>query len=252
MNPRSAAVVVVVAIACTTGGGVRRAGDRADGPNQNVSCAPLRDPALARGTSFPPIPIVRPVVAYPQVLGDRPWTGDSAKITIVVDSTGAVPECAVKVLSVSDSLLLPYVAPSAATLRFQPARTRGGPAASRLTMILRFDTPERVRAAAERTPRRIDVVVEQPPVLDPGSPMPRYPDDLLAQRLRGRVVITATVTPEGRIDLTTVRVVSSDHPQFTAAVRGILSGLRFAPARRGVGGPPVASQVQVPFDFIPP
>ena len=177
--------------------------------------------------------------------------GDSAKITIVVDRHGTVPECAVRIREVSDSALLPHVAPAAATLAFVPARSREGPAASTLRMTLHFGTPEQLQRA-QAAGRRVELRVEQPPVLEPGAPMPAYPDELREERRSGRVVIEADVTTDGRIDLSTVRVVSSDHRAFTASVRAILPSLRFQPARVGPGGPAIVSHVQLPFEFRAP
>ena len=101
-------------------------------------------------------------------------------------------------------------------------------------------------------PAKLTFVVEQPPRLLAGGPAPEYPRDLLTTQVGGRVIIGVTVTPTGRIDPRSVRIVSSSDPRFTTAVQAILLRLRFEPARRGPDGPAVAAEMQLPFDFQPP
>ena len=115
-------------------------------------------------------------------------------------------------------------------------------------MMVFYRSPDRVRAAAKSN---IKVTFERLPELLPGAPPPAYPEQLKPQHLAGRVVIRATVTAEGRIDPKSVQVLRSDHPLFTAAVMAVLRDYRFEPARAGPNGPPMASVVELPFDFDP-
>ena len=212
-------------------------------------CAVLRDTTLALGSTQPPLPLRLPVVEYPAEIAQHAHTTDSARVRVVVDRDGRVPACAVTVESISDSLLLAFVPPSAATLRFRPATRDDEAVPVWLTMTLFFSSAERVRAATDAT---MTIVVDQLAHLLPGAPTPSYPQALKATHLSGSVVIGATVTTEGRIDPESVRIVSSDHPLFTEAVTAVLPRFRFEPARRGPGGPPVASVIQMPFDFDAP
>src|SRR5471032_2085426 len=116
-------------------------------------------------------------------------------------------------------------------------------------MTLFFSSADRVRAATAAT---MTVVVDQLAHLLPGAPAPAYPRELKARHLSGTVVIRATVTTEGRIDPESVHIVSSDHPLFTDAVTAMLPRFRFEPARRGPGGPPIASVIEMPFNFGAP
>jgi hypothetical protein len=66
-----------------------------------------------------------------------------------------------------------------------------------------------------------------------GSAAPVYPRDLLAIGAEGVVQATYVVDTMGRVDTTTIEVLHSDDPRFTASVRTALGGMRFRPAKRG-------------------
>ena len=91
-----------------------------------------------------------------------------------------------------------------------------------------------------RTPDRIAAAL-------PDNPRPRYPDVLRASRIEGRVTLDCVVDTTGVIDLSTVRILDSDHAHFTAAVRSVLPHLRFAPAE--ADGRRVRQWVRIPFQF---
>jgi TonB family protein len=65
-----------------------------------------------------------------------------------------------------------------------------------------------------------------------GSAAPIYPRDLLAVGAEGVVQATYVVDTTGRVDTTTIEVLHSDDPRFTASVRTALDGMRFRPAKR--------------------
>ena len=90
-------------------------------------------------------------------------------------------------------------------------------------------------------------VVEVEASLRPGSPTPRYPDELRTARLEGRVLARFVVDTTGRVEPASVRIVSSTHPLFTSAVRSTLPRLRFTPAR--ARGTKVRQLVELPFEF---
>jgi protein TonB len=90
-------------------------------------------------------------------------------------------------------------------------------------------------------------VVEVAARLRPGSPVPRYPDELRDARLEGRVLARFVVDTAGRVEPASVRIVSSTHPLFASAVRAILPTLRFTPAR--ARGTKVRQLVELPFEF---
>jgi protein TonB len=79
------------------------------------------------------------------------------------------------------------------------------------------------------------------------KPRPRYPDQLRAAGVTGRVVVRLVVDTTGRVEPASVVVRESSHDLFTQAVRGVLPSLRFAPAE--LGGRKVRMLVDLPFEF---
>jgi TonB family protein len=63
------------------------------------------------------------------------------------------------------------------------------------------------------------------------APAPRFPDDLRSHWTEGEVAVRFRVDERGRIDMSSVKVLQSDHDLFTAAVRNVLPRFRFEPAR---------------------
>jgi TonB family protein len=80
-----------------------------------------------------------------------------------------------------------------------------------------------------------------------GSAAPVYPRDLLAMGTEGSVRAQYVVDTTGRVDTTTIQVVSSDDLRFTESVRAALGLMRFRPARRG--GKAVPQLVEQQFHF---
>lgn len=74
-----------------------------------------------------------------------------------------------------------------------------------------------------------------------------YPPELVAAGAEGRVHAIYVVDAAGRVDTTTIRIVSSDDPRFTESVRTALGGTRFRPAKRG--GKTVRQLVEQRFRF---
>jgi TonB family protein len=65
------------------------------------------------------------------------------------------------------------------------------------------------------------------------SAAPAYPPKLLAQGAEGVVYAQFVVDTSGAVDTTSVRVLSSAHPEFERSVRAALAYMRFRPAKRG-------------------
>ena len=80
-----------------------------------------------------------------------------------------------------------------------------------------------------------------------GTIRPRYPEMLRSSGTEGQVIAQFVVTEQGRADPETFRVLSSTHPQFTAAVNRALPYMRFNPAT--IRGKPVSQLVQQLFVF---
>ncbi|MGV3710259.1 MAG: TonB family protein [Gemmatimonas sp.] len=89
--------------------------------------------------------------------------------------------------------------------------------------------------------------VEQPVAAAPGSPGPKYPADLRAQRIQGTVLAMFVVDEQGLADSATLKVLRADNPAFDLAVREALPNMRFVPAQ--IGGRNVKQLVQQPFSF---
>ena len=80
-----------------------------------------------------------------------------------------------------------------------------------------------------------------------GSAAPAYPSDLAEAGVEGLVRATYVVDTTGRVDTTTIRIMSSDHPRFTTSVQAALGEMRFRPAKRH--GKPVRQLVEQRFRF---
>jgi TonB family protein len=79
------------------------------------------------------------------------------------------------------------------------------------------------------------------------SAAPVYPPVLAEAGIEGLVRATYVVDATGRVDTTTIRILSSDHPRFAASVQTALGEMRFRPAMRG--GKPVRQLVEQRFRF---
>jgi TonB family protein len=80
-----------------------------------------------------------------------------------------------------------------------------------------------------------------------GSAAPAYPSDLLAMGTEGSVRTLYVVDTTGRVDTSTIQVMSSDDARFTQSVRAALGDMRFRPARRD--GKRVRQLVEQKFHF---
>jgi TonB family protein len=80
-----------------------------------------------------------------------------------------------------------------------------------------------------------------------GTAAPAYPPDLAEAGVEGLVRATYVVDETGRVDTTTIRIMTSDHPGFTTSVRTALAEMRFRPAKRR--GKPVRQLVEQRFRF---
>lgn len=89
--------------------------------------------------------------------------------------------------------------------------------------------------------------VEKPVVSAPGSPGPSFPEMLKSTGVEGQVLAQFVVDTSGRADVSTFKVLKSDHQLFENAVKAALPRMRFLPAE--VGGKKVKQLVQQPFQF---
>jgi len=89
----------------------------------------------------------------------------------------------------------------------------------------------------------VDAIVER----YEGTAAPAYPADLAEAGVEGLVRATYVVDATGRVDTTTIRIISSDHSRFTTSVQTALGEMRFRPAKRQ--GKPVRQLVEQRFRF---
>jgi TonB family protein len=75
----------------------------------------------------------------------------------------------------------------------------------------------------------------------------RYPAELRRAGVEGTVLVHFELGVDGRADMSTFRVLKSDHHAFTEAVRAVLPGIRYTAARKD--GRVVRQVVQQPFVF---
>lgn len=85
------------------------------------------------------------------------------------------------------------------------------------------------------------------PVRALGGASPEYPESLRASGQEGQVLAEFVVNENGRVEISTFKVLNSTNPAFTASVRRALSGMRFRAAK--IGGRSVSQVVQQPFEF---
>jgi protein TonB len=81
----------------------------------------------------------------------------------------------------------------------------------------------------------------------PGNIGPRYPDMLRAAHVEGEVLMQVVIREDGTPDMSTFKVLKSNHDLFTNAVKQTLPNMKFFPAL--VGGKPVKQLIQMPFQF---
>ncbi len=74
-----------------------------------------------------------------------------------------------------------------------------------------------------------------------------YPEMLRSAQVEGTVLASFVVDTAGKADMSTFKVLRSDHELFTNAVKNALPRIRYLPAE--VGGRKVKQLVQQPFQF---
>ena len=106
-----------------------------------------------------------------------------------------------------------------------------------------FGPPSRYIPDTAFSVLEVDKIVER----YESSAAPIYPRELLAIGAQGEVQAIYVVDTVGQVDTTTIKVVQSDDPRFTASVRTALEQMRFRPALRA--GKSVRQMVEQKFRF---
>ena len=149
-------------------------------------------------------------------------------------------------------------APAPARLPDAP-RTLPGVATAQLDSTMRAAAPGRIALgpAVEKPGFQgnigavdyTDRLALRTPVLIGEMPQIPYPQSLRSKgrEIGGEVVVEFAVDTLGRPDMSTVRVIRSNHELMTGAVYKVIPGMRFIPGT--ISGRKMVSKVQLPFSF---
>ncbi|MBX3173197.1 MAG: TonB family protein [Gemmatimonadaceae bacterium] len=130
------------------------------------------------------------------------------------------------------------------------ARVRGsGPGESAVASASSDDAPEQIAVPTDDPYENAfsSVEVESAAERDPSSAAPAYPRELMQAGIEGYAAMRFVVDSMGRVDLSSVRVLQTTHPEFAAAVKAAMPGMRFTPAR--LGDRPVRQLAEQLFAF---
>ncbi len=78
-----------------------------------------------------------------------------------------------------------------------------------------------------------EIEVDSAVVRDPASVAPAYPPNLLAKGIEGGTFVHYVVDVSGRVDISTIQIIRTTHPEFATAVAEALASMRFQPAVQG-------------------
>jgi TonB family protein len=92
-----------------------------------------------------------------------------------------------------------------------------------------------------------EIEVDSAAVRDPTSIGPTYPQKLLDAKVEGGTRVQFVVDSTGHVDIASLVILISTHPEFTQAVRDALPRMKYQPAR--LGKRPVAQLVEQHFGF---
>lgn len=128
-------------------------------------------------------------------------------------------------------------------VRPQPRGARGKEAGSGARGAVPFGPPARLPLDSVFSVLQVDRTVER----HAWSAAPEYPQELAALGTQGVVRAFYVVDTAGAVDTSSIQVVYSDDPHFTASVVTALARMRFRPATKA--GRPVRQQVEQQFRF---
>lgn len=211
---------------------------------------------------------------YPEMLKYAQVEG-TVLASFVVDELGVIDTSTFKVLSSDHELFSNSVRLALSQFRYSPAEVDGKrvrqivqqPFAFRLSeaqksaLTEEMENARRERAAAVQAARQntlprkpadpslpyFEYQVEKPAAMSPDSRSMVYPADLRAARVEGAVLASFVVDENGTVEMSTFKVLKSDHKLFTDAVKEALQSMKYVPAE--VEGKRVRQVVQQPFQF---
>ncbi len=121
-----------------------------------------------------------------------------------------------------------------------------------LRLVFRLDEPRselNVPFYQLRFPAYLQYETDKPALALPGSPRPRYPEELRRANIEGEVLVQFVVDTLGRADMRTFRLLGPRqvYREFLEAVIDVLPRMRFSPPL--YRGCKVKQMVQLPFAF---
>lgn len=178
----------------------------------------------------------------------------------IVKEDGTVDIASIKILKASHEEFAASVRDALATIRFKPALVGDKPVKQLVESPFEFSVardasgrPGAARSvqakleAPTATPKPAGSSLNSVATAKADNPSPEYPAALRRAGIKGSVLTSFVVNADGTVDVSSLKVLMSDHPEFTQAVRNALPNLRFEPAK--VDGRAVRQLVSMPFEF---
>lgn len=208
---------------------------------------------------------------YPAALREARTSGQ-VLAQFVVGREGAVDIASIKILKTDHEQFSQSVRDALATLRFTPAVVNGNVVKQLVQAPFVFrtsnnagdvPTPRAVRASdtsrsatiptTPSTPTAsidrpyFDFQVTQPATMVAGTKGPLYPESLRAAKTQGKVLAQFVVDANGTVETRTIKILKSDDPLFSDAVKTAIAAMAFNAATKD--GRAVKQLVQMPFQF---
>lgn len=215
---------------------------------------------------------------YPEMLKAAQVEGE-VLASFTVDEEGVIDTSTFKVLRSDHELFSNSVRRALSHFAYSPAEVDGKRVKQLVQQPFVFSLERAQRSAAEQTDRDIieqlksrieakileenakslpmkpadpslpyfEYQVDKPAAMSPGANGMVYPPDLHAARVEGKVLASFVVNDNGEVEMSTFKVLKSDHKLFTDAVKKALQSMKYMPAE--VEGKRVRQLVQQPFQF---
>ncbi len=233
-----------------------------DTPPETVAATPAAtgtsstdaDAVMAPGSTGP---------QYPAALRAAGTTG-RVLAQFIVGADGRADTTSLIILRATAPEFATAVRTALPTMRFMPARKAGvavrqlhqqpflfalnaeGAASTVKTATASDIAAGRAIARANGTPF-FDFQVDAPVVMRAGSVGPTYPSKLREAKVMGTVLVQVVIDETGRPDMSTFKVLRSDHGLFSESVMAAMLTIQWEPAK--IDGQAVRQLVQQPFQF---
>ena len=177
--------------------------------------------------------------------------GFDGEVRFRLDSTGRLATDSIAVETLNDDL----AASVAAAIRRADSAAVFAPPSKKLLkdrgiIRLHFVSPRRSTDRAATLLRVIvpTVRLDKPPSMESRPPI-RYPDNLRAARITGRVLLQFVIGSDGRPVQSTLSILRGEYREFIIAAVDIVPGMRFKPGRIADCDLPVLVRLPVEFNI---